>query len=125
MAAYDEAKAKIEALGITEINDSLLSIAVKEAETYIKNFCNITRVPEELFCALVNCACGKYLMVLHSFGQLGDVIDFDTAVSQISEGDVSVSFGNGTSAEDQFLSVISGWVNPDPLELLRFRKLVW
>ena len=125
MAAYDEAKAKLEALGITEINQELLRISVNEAEMYIKNFCNITRVPEELSDTLVNCACGKYLTVLRSFGQLGDVVDFDAAVSQISEGDVSVSFTDGTSAEDQFLSVISGWAEPDTTALLRFRKLVW
>lgn len=125
MAAYDEAKAKLEALGITEINEGLLSISVNEAEMYIKNFCNITRVPEELSGTLVNCACGKYLTVLRSFGQLEDVIDFDAAVSQISEGDVSVSFADGTSAENQFLSVISGWAEPDATALLRFRKLVW
>ena len=58
MAAYDEAKAKLEALGITEINQELLRISVNEAEMYIKNFCNITRVPEELSDTLVNCACG-------------------------------------------------------------------
>lgn len=125
MAAYDEAKAKLEALGITEINQELLRISVNEAEMYIKNFCNITRVPEELSDTLVNCACSKYLTVLRSFGQLGDVVDFDATVSQISEGDVSVSFTDGTSAEDQFLSVISGWAEPDTTALLRFRKLVW
>ena len=125
MAVYDEAKAKLEALGITEINQELLRLSVNEAEMYIKNFCNITRVPEELFCELVNCACGKYLTVLRSFGQLGDVIDFDAAVSQISEGDVSVSFADGTSAEDRFLSVVSGWADPDTTVLLRFRRLVW
>ena len=125
MTAYDGAKAKLDALGITEINEELLRLSVNEAEMYIRNFCNVSRVPEELSGTLVNCACGKYLTVLRSFGQLGDVIDIDAAVSQISEGDVSVSFADGTSAEDQFLAVISGWASPDPSELLRFRKLVW
>lgn len=125
MAAYDEAKDKLEALGITEINQELLRLSVNEAEMYIKNFCNVRKVPENLLCKLVNCACGKYLTLLRSFGQLGDAIDFDSAVSQISEGDVSVSFADGTSAENQFLSVISEWANLDPSELLRYRKLVW
>lgn len=123
--ARDKIKTKLEAIGITEINDNLLDISLNEAETYIKNFCNISQIPDELCNTLINCAYGKYLLVLFSVGKIDDVINIETAISQISEGDVSVSFSSETSTKEQFLSFVSSLADPDISELLRFRKLVW
>lgn len=120
---------KLKSLGISDeiIDNSMdfLTSTVSEAETYIKNFCNISKVPEELYYDCANCACGKYLTAMKSFGKLDDILDFENTISAIKEGDVSVNFQSGTTAEQQFLSIISNWSNPDPSSLLRFRRLVW
>lgn len=125
MTVWDIAENKLMALGLTEINVELLNMSVAEAEAHIKNICNISRLPKELYYDCASCACGKYLVTLNAFGKLGDAVDFEAAVSQISEGDVSVSFADGASAEERFLTLVSGWADPDPAALLRFRRLTW
>ncbi len=125
MTAKKAAENKLISLGIEDINIELLNISIAEAEMYICNFCNTYSVPQELLYTWADMACGKYLTMLQAMGGLDGVIDFDGAVSSISEGDVSVSLDSAQSPEAVFWTAVSGWCNPDAQTLLRFRRLTW
>lgn len=129
MTILDIAIDKIKSIGFDDefVNKykSSLQITINEVEMYVKNFCNISTIPKELYYICSEMSCGKFLLYLNTFGMLKEYVDFEKAVQQISEGDVSVSFASDATPEQQFLSILSNWSNPDPSSLLRFRKLVW
>ena len=99
---------KLKSLGYN-VNDSdlvLIQFAINGAEQYIKNFCNITVIPPELYFVAVDIAAGR--------------------ISNISEGDTSVgyTYDNNTSAASRYITLLDRLCNRDA-ELIAFRKLRW
>ena len=92
------------ALGIdAAIGDVLLTVAIRSAEQTIINKTNQSAVPVGLRHIALHRAAGEYIRLLKSTGQL-EGFELDTAaVSQIKEGDTTVTFayGDGTETPDQ------------------------
>jgi hypothetical protein len=121
---------RLESLGYApDENDSaLIEFSMYGAIQYIKNFCNITIIPEELYYVAVDMAAGNFLRTKVSIGEpVSDNIDFDTGrTNSITEGDVSISYNydGNTSKEAMFTALLDSLCNKDA-ELVTFRKLRW
>lgn len=120
---------KLKSLGYN-VNDSdlvLIQFAINGAEQYIKNFCNITVIPPELYFVAVDIAAGTLLRTKSSVGEnVCDNIDFNAGrISNISEGDTSVGYTyDNTSAASRYITLLDRLCNRDA-ELIAFRKLRW
>lgn len=103
-----------------------LSFAMQKVENHIKNFCNVSSVPEGLFNIAVDMVCGEFLFAKKQTGQLtvGE-LDLSCAIEQISEGDTTVTFGDGTSDEDKFTMLLNHLMNKGEGDFICFRKLKW
>ena len=108
--------------------DSLLiKILIEGVTTEILIKCNITELPDELKPMAVDAVCGRFLDQKHSSKQLEDY-DFATAVSSITEGDISISYStsSGTSnPEETFKACIKEMAKLNPYKLHAFRRLKW
>ena len=109
--------------------DSLLiKILIEGVTTEILIKCNITELPDELKPMAVDAVCGRFLDQKHSSKQLEDY-DFASAISSISEGDISINYSLGNSAstspEQMFKSMVEDMGKLDPYKLHAFRRLRW
>lgn len=105
-----------------------LQLAVSGVEQYIKNFCNITDIPSELYTVAVDMAAGTLLRTKQSIGiDVCENLDFDSEnIKSITEGDVSITYNsdNSNSATSKYKALLDGLCNREN-ELLAFRKLRW
>ena len=103
-----------------------LQFAINGTEQYIKNFCNITEIPSELYYVAIDMAAGTLLKTKQSIGvKVCDSIDYgNMGVSSIKEGDVTVEFstGDSNSAISMFNALLDSLCKRDN-ELLAFRKV--
>lgn len=105
-----------------------LQFAINGVEQYIKNFCNISEIPNELYYVAVDMAAGTLLKTKQSIGiNVCDNIDYSAAgVSSIKEGDLTINFstGDSNSTTNLFSALLKKLCNRDA-ELIAFRKLRW
>lgn len=105
-----------------------LQFAINGTEQYIKNFCNITEIPAELYYVAVDMAAGTLLKTKQSIGvHVCDSLDYDNVgLSSIKEGDVTVEFstGDSNSAISMFNALLDRLCKRDN-ELIAFRKVRW
>lgn len=115
MDITEEATQRIKACGYDgEVDTSYLSLLQGDQEQYIKDFCNISTIPAELQHVLSKRTAGAFLREQYALGTVGG-----DDVSSITEGDVSMSFGNATKLKD----VITAYL--DDSELMHYRRLAW
>lgn len=128
--SYGDVTERLNSLGyIVSDNDVvLIQFAINGTEQYIKNFCNITAIPPELYYVAVDMVAGTFLKTKTSMGiAIWEDIDFDEGrINSITEGDVSVSYSydSNTSVSARFNELINRLCNRDN-ELINFRKLRW
>ena len=105
-----------------------LQFAINGTEQYIKNFCNISEIPKELYYVAVDMAAGTLLKTKQSIGiNVCENIDYSAAgVSSIKEGDLTINFstGDSNSTTNLFSALLKKLCNRDA-ELIAFRKLRW
>ncbi len=110
-----EAEKRIKACGYAgDIDASYLTLMQTDQEQYIKDYCNLDKVPDELEHVLAKRTAGAFLREQYALGNVGG-----DDVSSITEGDVSLSFGSAT----KFQTLISTLL--DDTELIRYRGLEW
>lgn len=108
---------------ITEADTATLNYIYNTVCERVRNFCNISEIPEGLTYTVVDAICAEFLTLKNISGGLGDEVK-QGIVNSITEGDVSITFADGGSIEAQFKAVIDGMALKDA-DLLRFRRLVW
>lgn len=114
---------RLKMFGVT-VSDAdmfMIAYAIDKIEQDIKNFCNITEVPEELYYQWSDAVCADFLRSKLSTGQLENV---SSIVKSIAEGDTTVNFSESATPEAQLLECITK-MSLDLNGLVRFRKLVW
>lgn len=103
-----------------------LEDALARADQYIRNFCNLQEVPEQLCYPLTDLACGYFLRDLYNTGKLDELYGIESGVSSLKLGDTQINYTeDGSGANARILSIISGLTDGKEGELLRFRKLSW
>lgn len=124
-------KARLEGLGyaVSESDGAALDFCRRRAENGIRNFCNIPagcKIPSELEEIVVDRICGEFLFSKRNSGQADmSEINFSAAVKQIVEGDVSVSFAEGSSDGERLDALINRLMSSGERELVRFRRIRW
>lgn len=104
-----------------EVSDNdleLVDFCLKKVENQIKNYTNLSAVPEGLFEVFVDRVCGEVLLSKLKSGELGEG---SLGVKSISEGDVSVSFSGEMTAAD----IIERLLNSGGGELACYRRIKW
>lgn len=105
-----------------------LQFAINGTEQYIKNFCNISDIPKELYYVAVDMAAGTLLKTKQSIGvNVCENIDYSAAgVSSIKEGDLTIDFSTGdkNSTINMFNALLDKLCNRKD-ELIPFRKMRW
>ena len=116
---------RLQTIGYTVKNedDFLLKYSISKSENYIKNFCNIDIIPDELFYVEVDIICGNFLKEKKSVGQL-DGFEFNGEVKSISEGDTSIIYAGVESVSEQVDKLIKNFLDKGD-ELICFRKIKW
>lgn len=119
-----------QAIGYPEAaEDPLSEYILGETVQTLLNLTNQKELPQGLFYVAVYWTAGKYLSAKKNSGQLDpEKLDLTAAVSSISEGDTTVSFGTGSSTltPEQRFDTFTQWLTgPRMGEIYRYRKLVW
>jgi hypothetical protein len=125
---YDKCVKRLETFGFLlgdTAEKSIIENAVERAVNYIKNFCNIRKIPRALECEVVDYACGISLEILKNSGLLkSSELNFDRSANKITEGDVCVNFESGSSDSDKADRIIAYLKDIDGI-LTMYRKIVW
>lgn len=123
-----EVTEKLKSLGYNVDDSDLVFIqfAINGTEQYIKNFCNITVIPPELYFVAVDMAAGTLLRTKSSVGEnVCNSIDFESDnIKSISEGDISVTYNSDSSTTAKYNALLDKLCNRDN-ELIAFRRLRW
>ena len=106
----------------TSANDKeLLLFCKNKVENYIKNYCNLPAVPDGLTEIFIERVCGEFLFSKLQSGVLNsDNLD-NSEIKSISEGDVSVTFSEKSSAE----KLIERLLQSGGGEIECYRKIRW
>lgn len=131
---YEVVIRRLKTLGfeITSEDDAwLIWFCGHKVEEYIKNFCNIPLIPKELYYTAAEMVCGELFRDKLSTGtlSLGGSVITGGQVTQIREGDTTVSFSQttssgGGSSTGTIEDLIDTLTQKDG-ELICFRKLRW
>lgn len=125
MLNYDDVVVRLLSLGyeLQEDDEFTLEQTMIEIEQYIMNYCNLESVPEGLKYVATDMCCGSFLQTKASMGEL-DGLDMESAISDIQEGDVSISFSNGMDYSQMFDKLINTLTKKES-ELICYRKMRW
>jgi hypothetical protein len=107
----------------------VLDFVIDKVTNIIKNNCNISDIPAELYEIAVDMVCGEFLLGKKNGGQL-DGFDVDlnsTLLKSVQSGDTSVEFGAGNTktAEERVDLLINWLLNANRGQFATFRKLKW
>lgn len=105
-------------------DETALTFLLSKTEDHVKNFCNLTTVPEELKSTVVECVTLEFLQALSLSGRLDDVNITVDKVSSISEGDVSISYASNSSKQT-LSDACEKAKNQLDAGLLPFRRMRW
>lgn len=126
----EQVKAQLAAFGYTVTNDdeALISLCVRNTETYIKNDINSKTIPDGLMPFAVNMACGEFLSAKKTFSPESITgIDLSAAVKRIQVGDTTTEFAADSSqtAAGRLDSFIAALIESGRRQLPHFRRLRW
>lgn len=103
-----------------------VAFCTQKVNQHIINTCNTPSVPDGMFYVAVDRVCGEFLYSLNNTGKLNlEDLDLDGAVTQISEGDATVSFESGTSQDEKFTVFVNYLQNEGIGDEICYRKLKW
>lgn len=113
-----------------EVNDDdliLLENLKSCCDEYIKNFCNITEIPQGLFYARSDMICGEFLLSQKACGKLNiENLCLDSMVKSIQEGDVTVVYSDESiDNERKIEALIEHLIYRLGKELLNYRCVRW
>lgn len=124
---------RLASFGYSDVTDSdmvILDFAVKKVTSTIKNDINQQDIPEGLLCIAVDMVVGEFLSAKKAFSP-DDLSSLDLsseAVTELKEGDISVSLGvaDGTQTDEQRLdALISRLLTYGRDEFSAFRRIRW
>lgn len=101
-----------------------LQFVLDKVKNHVKNFCNISEIPESLEQLIVDKTCGEFLAQKKASGQLTSG-QIEGVAKRITDGDTTVEFASNTDAETIFNTYINNLTSGHDDCLIRYRRLVW
>lgn len=119
-------KDRLAAYGYSELTEKeeLIFICVERVKEYILTYCHIETIPEELYNTWADRVTGEVMLTGKNAGMLEEM-DLSGPVTGVTEGDTSVSFADGQSAESRFDSIAVELSKTGLGMLRKYRRLVW
>lgn len=129
MVVRNDVIERLTQLGYTtsESDYAQIDFELEKTLNYVKNYCNITTIPEILDPRIVDRVCGYFLYYKKNSGSL-DGFNYDVVIKQIKEGDTSITYAVGQgedTPENRFDSFVKSlergfdkWITP-------YRRLRW
>lgn len=104
----------------------LLYSCIMLVQNHIFNVCHISDIPDGLVELAARRAVGEFLKMKNSVGMLNiSELDLSAPVTEIREGDVSVSFAKGASDADKFNNLLNSLLSENEGDLICYRKIKW
>lgn len=111
----------------TETDNEQIDFELEMTLNYVKNYCNITEIPEILDKRITDRACAYFLFYKKNSGSL-DGFNYDAVIKSIKEGDTTLTYAVGQgedTPENRFDSFVKSlergfdkWITPH-------RRLRW
>lgn len=129
MIVRDNVIKRLEQLGYnaTESDFSQIDYELELTLNYVKNYCNITTIPEILDLRIIDKVCGSFLYYKKNSGSL-EGFNYDAVIKSIKEGDTTLTYAVGQgedTPENRFDSFVKSlergfdkWITP-------YRRLRW
>ena len=129
MVSREQVIKRLGMLGYTATNDDNdhIDFELTKILNYVKNYCNITEIPEILDPRIIDRVCSEFLFYKKNSGQLS-TFDYDTVIKEIKEGDTTLKYAVGQgedTPENRFDSFVKQlergfdkWITPH-------RRLRW
>lgn len=91
---------RLEQFGYTveETDKPMVEFELTKTINYVKNYCNITTIPEILDYRIVDRVCAYYLYNMKNSGKLTG-FNYDTVIKQIKEGDTTIQYAVGQDGD--------------------------
>ena len=119
----------IESLGFQIAESDLFSLGfcVQKTEQEIKNACNVSTVPLELYQVAKGLIVADFLTMKKISGTIGGVnLDFEPILKELQEGDTKQVFAvDSVSSAEQRLDSFIALMNLGREQFIRFRRLQW
>lgn len=110
----------------TDKDTPLIRLSIQRALIHVRSFCNIDKIPDDLMPEVLRMSCGEFLHSKLMTGDLGDGgIVFPDRVSQITEGDTSVSLAGAGTEANNFAQLVDEMRHGDPYVLEHNRRVHW
>ena len=94
---------------------------------YVKNFCNITTIPEVLDPRIIDRVCSDFLYYKKNSGSLNG-FNYDAVIKQVKEGDTSITYAVGQgedTPENRFDNFVKTMERGFDKWLTPHRRLRW
>lgn len=79
---------------VTYADNDQVDFELNKTLNYVKNYCNITEIPEILDPRIIDRVCSEFLFYKKNTGNL-EGFDYDTVIKSIKEGDTQVQYAVG------------------------------
>jgi hypothetical protein len=111
----------------TEEDRDIIEFELEKILNYVKNYCNITEIPEILEPRIVDRVSGEFLFYQKNSGNLTG-FDYDAVIKEIKEGDTDIKYAIGQEAdtpESRFDSMVKQLERGMDKWLTKFRRIRW
>ena len=122
----------IERLGMlgytaTEADNDHIDFELTKILNYVKNYCNITEIPEILDPRIIDKISYEFLFYKKNSGQL-EGFDYDLVIKEIKEGDTTLKYAtgqDGDTPESRFDSFVKQLERGFDKWCVPYRRLRW
>lgn len=111
----------------TEEDNAQLDFELTKILNYVKNYCNITTIPEILDPRITDRVCSDFLFYKKNSGALNG-FNYDAVIKQIKEGDTSITYAVGQgedTPENRFDNFVKNLDRGFDKWLTPHRRLRW
>lgn len=118
---------RLNGFGYTPTQSDVFNIgfSILKVDSNIKNICNLTKIPKELYYTTLDLCCGEILLILKNTGKLDDTFNLSDIVNTAKIGDTSITFDNSSSPKQQLDTLIDALLSRGDSEILCYRKMRW
>ena len=108
---------------VSDGDKTALTFLIGKTDDYIRNYCNVSEVPKQVRRSEADAVAAEFIAAKAMSGGLDDSAINVSSVSQVSEGDTSVSYSNdGTGSFNAFYAEAKRRLDTD---MLPFRRMRW